>query len=184
MPSPVGHALAGIALGCLLSRRQMSAKSSATELRAPGDKLRADRELVAFAFLGVLPDIDFLFGIHSMHTHSIGAIAVIGLLVLASKGRWHIRNSLAGAFAYGSHVLIDWLGSDSTAPIGIMALWPFTSDFYLSEGYWFTSICRQYWLSSCWLHNGLAVFREILFLGSVAALCVWFRFFPHRTSAI
>ena len=37
------------------------------------------------------------------------------------------------ALAYASHTLLDWLGTDSSPPIGIMALWPFSRDYYESH---------------------------------------------------
>ncbi len=76
--------------------------------------------------------------------------------------------TLALAAAYGSHVLLDWLGSDSVAPIGVMALWPISSDFFLSDRRWFMSVCREVWQVRCWWHNAAGVTREILFLGPLA----------------
>ena len=175
MPSPVGHALAGVALGCLATRRPTSGLSPGTSAPTFLGNLRTDRQILVLGLLGVLPDIDFLFGVHSMYTHSIGAITVVGLIALASNPRGRFTTALAAALAYGSHTLLDWLGSDSVAPIGIMALWPLTDDFYLSDGYWFMSICRQYWLPSCWTHNALALVREVVVLGPVAALCLYWR---------
>ena len=40
------------------------------------------------------------------------------------------RRALAIAAAYATHTLLDWLGTDSAAPFGIMALWPVTDDYY------------------------------------------------------
>ena len=183
MPSPVGHALAGVALGCLVAGRTGDTKAPGTQPVTFAHNLRTDQQLLVFACLGMLSDIDFLLGIHSMHTHSIGAIAVVVLIAFVWDRRWQARTALAAALAYGSHVLLDWLGSDSVSPIGIMALWPLTSDFYLSDGYWFMSICRQYSLASCWLHNGVAVLRELVVLGTAAALSVWLRFRSIRRTS-
>ena len=36
------------------------------------------------------------------------------------------RRALAITAAYATHTLLDWLGADSSAPFGIMALWPVT----------------------------------------------------------
>ena len=41
------------------------------------------RTTLAFALLGPLADIDFLFGIHSRQTHSVGAALVVLAVVLA-----------------------------------------------------------------------------------------------------
>ncbi len=180
MPSPVGHLLAGVAFGCLVARRPSASMPLGNGVRAIVQNLRSDRQILVFGLLGVLPDIDFVFGVHSMYTHSIGAIAVVGLAALAGGIRWRFRAALAASLAYGSHALLDWLGSDTVAPIGIMALWPLSSDFYLSDGYLFMSVCRQYWLPSCWLHNALAVVRELVVLGSLVAVCLYWRLRPRR----
>ena len=108
-----------------------------------------------------------------MHTHSIGAIVIVGLIAFVWDRQRRTRRAVASALAYGSHVLLDWLGSDSVVPIGIMALWPLGNDFYLSGHNWFLPICRQYWLASCWSHNAVAVLREVIVLGIVATSCVW-----------
>ena len=76
--------------------------------------------------------------------------------------------SVAAAAAYGSHVALDWLGSDAVAPIGIMALWPLSSEYFLSDRHWFMSVCREYWLAECWWHNSGGLIRELMMLGPVA----------------
>jgi hypothetical protein len=76
-------------------------------------------------------------------------------------------------------VLLDWLGSDTTPPIGIMALWPFTDGYYQSEFYVFDAILRSYWLAGFWAHNALAVVREIVVLGPVCWLVWWLRRGPR-----
>ena len=43
-------------------------------------------------------------------------------------------------------VLFDWLGSDDFPPLGVMALWPFSSDFLFANAYVFDAISRRYWL--------------------------------------
>ena len=40
------------------------------------------------------------------------------------------RWALAVALAWGSHILLDWLSNDTRPPLGVMALWPFTRDYY------------------------------------------------------
>jgi membrane-bound metal-dependent hydrolase YbcI (DUF457 family) len=127
------------------------------------------RSLVVLAGLGMLPDIDLLFGVHSMYTHSIGAVAVVGLVAAGVARDYRARLGAACALAYGSHVLFDWLGSDTSVPIGIMALWPFTSSFYESDLHIFHAISRRFATDGWILHNVRAVIRELLILGPVAA---------------
>lgn len=168
MPSPVGHALAGVAAGFLVHRIGSTRASSRAAVGILSRTLLSDRRIIGFALLGTLADIDFLFGVHSAYTHSLGAILVVtaaGSLQARGKG---LLFTLALAAAYGSHVLLDWLGSDSVAPIGVMALWPISSDFFLSDRRWFMSVCREVWQVRCWWHNAAGVTREILFLGPLA----------------
>ena len=75
---------------------------------------------------------------------------------------------LAAAAAYGSHVLLDWLGTDTIAPIGVMAFWPFDRTYYLSPYHWFLPVCRQYWLADCWFRVARAMWWELLLLGPPA----------------
>ncbi len=164
MPTPVGHALAGVAAGFLLAGRGGHATAPAPTWRS----LASDRKLLLFAGLGILADIDFLFGVHSAYTHSIGATVVVGGIATV-LGRPHgPRFALAAALAYGSHIVLDWLGSDSVPPLGIMALWPFSADYFLSDRQWFTSVCRRYRDLDCWRHNVVGVLRESVLLGPLA----------------
>jgi hypothetical protein len=82
--------------------------------------------------------------------------------------RYRAIFGLAAAAAYGTHILLDWLGSDAVFPFGVMALWPVTTDFYLSDRRWFLSVCREYWLESCWWHNARATVWEMGLLGPLA----------------
>ena len=165
MPSPVGHALGGLAAGWLVVGAARAPASPYPEARGP-----SLRRAVLFASLGVAPDLDLLVGTHSTYTHSIGAVVIAGLAALA----WtrHPRLAAACAAAWGTHVLFDWLGADSSLPLGIMALWPFTNAFYISPITIFMAISRRYWLSGFVAHNAAAVARELLILGP-AVWVVW-----------
>lgn len=169
MPSPIGHALGGMACGWLAGGR------------APHWKKQA----ALFGALGALPDLDFLFGTHSTYSHSIGACAAVlviaGLAATDCSRRWRV--AVAAAAAYGSHVLLDWLGSDTTPPIGILALWPITGGYYQSDLHWFLAIRRQYWLDTFWADNLRAIAWEIILLGPAAALAWRWRTLPRRRRA-
>lgn len=173
MPTPLGHALAGIAAGLAAAGDARRDPDSPAGLRW---RDRAVRLLwpraVVFAMLGALADIDFLFGSHSSYTHSVGAMAlVLGIAWLVSGGRL----GLAAGLAYGSHILLDWLGNDSTPPIGVMALWPFSREYYESDVHIFMAVTRRYWLANFWTHNLTAAALEILIVGPFAAIAVWWR---------
>jgi membrane-bound metal-dependent hydrolase YbcI (DUF457 family) len=148
MPSPLGHALGGVIVGQLVT----------------------PSALLLCAAAGVAPDLDFLWGRHNMETHSLGAAVLAGLSVLAwNRGR-HPRLALAVTLAWSSHVLFDWLGSDDTPPLGVMALWPLSSNFYFADAFIFEAISRRYWLPNFVSHNLWAVIKEVLILGPVVAL--------------
>jgi membrane-bound metal-dependent hydrolase YbcI (DUF457 family) len=184
MPSPVGHALGGLAAGWMIaglspSRFGAAADGEARRARvAPVAWHRSEpvlRQAIVFAALGMLPDIDFLFGTHSTYTHSLGAAVVValGAAMLAPANRWIV--GLACGCAYASHILLDWLGDDTTPPIGIMAVWPWSSGFYQSDLRWFMAITRRYWLPNFWTHNMEAVIREVGILLPLAAFIAWLR---------
>jgi hypothetical protein len=187
MPSPLGHALGGIAAGWLLGGApslQPTAPHRAEAGRAAsrsgvGERLLALYErdpaswrlTFVWAALGVSPDLDLLFGTHNTYSHSIGAIAVVFAVAwFVTRGRRGL--ALAAAAAYGSHVPLDWLGHDISAPYGIMALWPLTTAYYYADAELFMAISRRYWQASSWTHNMLAVLREVLILGPALAL-IW-----------
>ena len=151
VPSPVGHALGGLIVG---------------ELLAPS-------ALILCAVAGVTPDVDFLWGGHNRQTHSLGAAVIAGVVVLAWKR--NPRLALAVMLSWASHVVFDWLGSDDTPPLGVMALWPLNSNFYFADAYVFEAISRRYWLDNFFSHNAWAVMKEILILGPVASVAWWLR---------
>jgi membrane-bound metal-dependent hydrolase YbcI (DUF457 family) len=172
MPSPVGHALGGLAAGWLVS---------------PTDGSGWLRRAAWFGVLGVAADLDLFVGAHSRYSHSIGAVAVIGLAVFLGRGFYRLDETsdpapaassllaLASAAAYGSHILLDWLGSDTSPPIGIMALWPFSDAFYESSRHWFMAISRRYWLPGFWTHNLKAIAWEVALLSPLVGLVWWIR---------
>ena len=121
----------------------------------------------------VAPDLDFLWGRHNQETHSLAAAIVAGLAVFAWKK--DPRLAIAVALAWVSHVLFDWLGSDTTPPLGVMALWPLSSEYYFSNAFFFEAISRRYWLDNFYTHNAWALIREILILGPIAVLLYWRR---------
>jgi hypothetical protein len=74
-----------------------------------------------------------------------------------------------------THVLFDWLGSDDFPPLGVMALWPFSREFYFANAFVFEAISRRYWLPGFVMHNVIAVLREVAILAPITALLWWWR---------
>jgi membrane-bound metal-dependent hydrolase YbcI (DUF457 family) len=153
MPSPVGHLLGG---------------AIASQILAPS-------AVAICAIAGAAPDLDFLWGRHNQETHSLGAAVLAGLAVLTwTRGR-QPRLALAVTLAWSSHVLFDWLGSDDTPPLGVMAFWPITRGFYFADAFVFEAISRRYWLDNFIGHNAWAVSKEVMLLGPVVAVLWWAR---------
>ena len=154
MPSPVGHALGGLAVGWL--GRAVRAGSTGRSWPA-----------AIFAGLGVVPDVDVLRqGTHRLYTHSIAAVALVALLRPSAFGRWAPRRRrgargalvVAAAAAYGSHLLLDWLGDDRSVADRHHARsgrspTPTTS----RDLRWFPPVERRYWLPGFWTANLRAI---------------------------
>jgi len=192
VPSPLGHAVAGLAAGWLIAGAPAlkSLKSpfhpAARPLPATPSAPRPDQPWIAtwraafvFAGLAVSPDLDLLFHAHSMYTHGLGAALAVTLAVAAltpaHARRW--TAAFACGAAYATHTLLDWMGNDTTPPIGIMALWPLTSDYYESNLHFFMAITRRYWLPGFWTHNLIAMLREI---GTLVPLALVIYFLRRR----
>jgi membrane-bound metal-dependent hydrolase YbcI (DUF457 family) len=153
MPSPVGHALGGIvAAWGVAPRRDLAAA-------------------VTLSLAAAAPDLDLLFHRHRGPSHSIGAAMIAGVLgwAMTRRPRW----GAAVALAWGSHVLLDWLGRDTSPPLGIMALWPFSHGYYQAGLAIFPAISRRYWLAEFWIGNLKALGVELLLLAPLAAIVVW-----------
>ncbi len=181
MPSPVGHFIGGVAAGWLVA--------GAPKARPVRERI-ADptiwREAMVFGALGVLPDFDLLYGTHRTATHSVGAAFTVGVLAAAA---WWLRRgtgkvfgigvwqfALASAAACLSHTLLDWLGQDTSAPFGVMALWPFSTTYYESGWHLFPAISRRY--NQGWTfidQNVRAVGLEVAILGPILLLVIVFR---------
>ncbi len=83
--------------------------------------------MVACAVLAVAPDFDVFFHTHRTYSHSLGAAAIVWVVVALVAWRLRlpvVRTASVCATAYASHVLLDWLGRDSR---GLMALWPLST---------------------------------------------------------
>jgi inner membrane protein len=172
MPSPVGHAVAGIASAWLVA--------------GVPERRRALKESLLFGALAMAPDIDLLFGAHSGPTHSLGATMLVAAAALLAHHRipWlpaatGLRPTLfllACAAAYSSHVLLDWLATDSMAPIGIMALWPLNRQHYESDWHVFMAISRRFHQGWSFItHNALALAWEMMLLLPALSLVMTFR---------
>ena len=176
MPTSIGHALAGAAAawGADLvpgRRAWRTAPPGVSWYRRAGNGLTA-----VCTVLAVLPDADLLFHTHRSYSHSIGAVAVVGMCaaaVAALRDRPIGRVAAMCAAAYATHLLLDWLSVDVVPPRGIQALWPFTSQWYISEWNLFRQTERRGFLSlpTIWM-NTQAGLQEVVILVPIA-VAIW-----------
>lgn len=167
MPSPVGHALAGLIVHVVTARDG------------------AERESLGRAALMVgaatAPDLDLLFRFvdgrnhHQAETHSVGAAALAalaawGVALLRHRARPAALGLAVGA-AWLSHLVLDYAGADTHPPIGILAFWPFESGYYKLPWPIFLDIGRTLEWATL-RHDALAVAWEILLLGPLL-LATW-----------
>lgn len=170
MPSPIGHALAGVAIAWTAGRR-----------RLPWSPI-----VWTSAILAALADADLLLPyMHRAYTHSVGAVILV-TIITAAVTRWVTprdasRLTLAFAAAYASHVLLDWMAFDDSFPRGIRALWPLSDRWYISGWDIFAGTARRQLLSAPALRQNLhAAVREIAILGPLVALVYLARFIGPR----
>jgi membrane-bound metal-dependent hydrolase YbcI (DUF457 family) len=173
MPSPIGHALAGVAVAWTADlvpgeRAWRTAPDAGSWYRRAGAELT-----LICAGLGAAPDLDLAFTTHRTATHSVGAvlcIAVLAAAVAAGAGRPIVRVTLMCAAAYGSHLLLDWLGADYYPPLGLQLLWPFNHEWYISGVDLFPETARlRIFTRGPMKTNVRAVVQECAILGPIVA---------------
>jgi len=176
MPSPVGHALAGLAVAWAAdlvpgNRAWRTAPASASWVRRAGNGFT-----LACVGLGAAPDLDHLFVAHRTITHSIGAVAVVGVVAATLAANAHrpiARIATMCAAAYSTHLLLDWLGVDMYPPRGLQLLWPFSGEWFISGLDVFRQTARQALLTPpIIIKNLLAILQEVAILGPVV-LALW-----------
>jgi len=189
MPLPIAHSLLG-GVVCVASDRDGAAAGYGR-----------------FALAVVLAngaDLDYLPGMllgdphrfHRMAAHSLGWAILVGVLAawLVRRGwvrAWPLRpgwpSGAAGtgmmvALLWASHVLLDSLNADYTAPVGVMMFWPL-SDVWVPAIPLFYNIDKIAGQASPWAfarslvtaHNLRAALLEVALMGPLLGLTVWWR---------
>ena len=170
MPSPIGHALGGVAVAWIAELMPGRPAERAAVL---------SRLTLACAGLAALPDVDLLFPAlflpvaHRTVTHSLGAVVAVGLIMIIAgtvTGRVTRRIAWTCVAAYASHLLFDWLETDLTSPYGIQALWPISSTWFLSGWNIFRTTERRHFFELAAMKtNVVAVLQELAILVPVVA---------------
>lgn len=166
MPSPIGHAMAGVIVALA------------------GEEPPARRPwplLIACAALAAIPDLDYIYPpIHRGPTHSFAAVLLVAVGVAAVTrsrgGRTHWRVVAVCTMAYASHLFMDWLGRDVTDLPGVRMLWPW-SDHRLISGW---DVFRNTERTDLFtyekiVHNARTLLQEVVILGPILAVLWWRR---------
>ena len=177
MPSPIGHALAGIAVAWAAdlvpgSRAWRSVPGTGTWYQRAGGDLT-----LLCAGLAAAPDLDLFYpGHHRSFSHGIAAVGCVGLvaaIIAANAKRPVMRVAIMCTAAYASHLLLDWLGADQHPPSGLQLLWPFSGRWFISG----LDIFRQtefkrFWTPGPIVTNVRAIVQELAILGPIA-VALW-----------
>jgi membrane-bound metal-dependent hydrolase YbcI (DUF457 family) len=170
MPSPVGHALAGLAVHLLTARD-------------PAE--RASRPRIAVTLAAALaPDLDLLLRFvdgrnhHQGASHSLGAaaLAAVAASLLARTRGWArpLGFALGAGAAWASHLLLDYLSVDTNPPIGIPLLWPLAGGYFKAPWPLFLDIGRTLdWHTV--RHDALAVTWEVVVILPILLVMWWSR---------
>lgn len=176
MPSPLGHSLAGLAVGI--------ATDPATAPARRPFRTYLTRFSLLTAFLAAGPDLDLLLHnrvipqFHRTATHSLVAVGVVFILlafvtgeVTTRRRRW--LDASVGALAWASHLLMDWLGADPSTPSGLQLFWPFSERFFISGLALFPATERDLHVSHFLVQNLRAATVEACTGGILVALALY-----------
>jgi len=167
MPSPLGHALAGLTVYALAERRAGARPSAWRALPTVAAATLPDADLVLNVLVGP--------GHHRAESHSLGMAVLAGLLGLVvarlARSAAAVRWGAVVGLSWASHVLLDWLGRDTNPPIGLMALWPLSTSWLASPVPIFLDIGRTLEWDTV-RHNALAAAWECVLLLPVLWLAV------------
>ena len=139
-------------------------------------------------------DLDFIPGLivgdlnryHRLASHSITAL--IGFSLICTFLAWRcnrqaLRIGLWCGLFYATHLLLDWMSTDTRPPVGIPLLWPFLDHTYSSPfvlalgishgGTGASTLAALRDLFS--LRNLQVMLMEVMLLGPILALSLWVR---------
>ena len=183
MSSPIGHALAGIALawGADLVpgiRSWRTAPSSASWYERAGAGLT-----LTCAVLAAAPDLDLFFGrFHRTMTHSLISLAVVAGAAGLVAGRARLPRLARGAMprivimcagAWATHLLLDWLTADRSTPRGIQLLWPFDGRWFISGWDIFPGSERRQLFSAATMRRNVAAIAQDVAILAPIVVALW-----------
>ncbi|KAA3612253.1 MAG: metal-dependent hydrolase [Calditrichaeota bacterium] len=186
MPLPIAHGMAGLSLYIWGEEIKFFENRGLT--------------LLFFAFIACLPDADFLPGwfqgnpnlYHTLWSHTLGAaILVAGLLAAFFARRYGQFKQYFIIFflLYYSHIILDFFNDDTRPPLGVMAIWPLSSTFYLSPWPLFDSVHKSsdsntFIASVLSLPNFIGALKEFFIMLPVAALSFFLKRRKKKTQNV
>ena len=173
MPTSVGHSLLGYILYLIFKRNYRLIENWKTVL--------------FYIFIANAPDLDFIPGIcighanrfHHGITHTLGFFVFFATILYWVPKLRKKKNFIIFFLLYFTHVIVDFLGADTSYPFGVMLFWPFTKKYFISSYSIFLDIHKTTLYSLFDLHNFEAMALEaLIFLPVIIVL----RFILKRTT--
>lgn len=152
MATPIGHALAGLAvasLARLANSRPVEAPICPTSIGVQVRHILQVRgvSVMLAVVMAMAPDLDLIPGMvqgqpvryHGGISHSLGCGILLSLLAAGLWRMARLPNNLPtrmvftiSMLAFASHLLLDMMGPDGREPFGIPLLWPLSDARYLT----------------------------------------------------
>ena len=173
MPSPLGHSLMGYII-CEAANRPSTAHRW--------------KLIPLCLFAANAPDLDFLPGLiigqpgryHHGPSHSIAFALFFGAVAAALFSR-RIYAFGMGFSLYLSHVLLDYLVQDPSAPFGVPLFWPVRDSYHMAPFAFYrpfhypVSFMEPVISTIFSLHNLATIITEIIFLMPLLILLSWYK---------
>ncbi len=182
MPTPIGHALGGAIVYSF----------------SDSDKRKKWLIALLVLFFAELPDVDFLFGFfvgnpnkyHHQFTHSFFFVILAGIVGAWLCRKINIMQFCASAVLFiaagFSHILLDLLAVDTSAPFGEPVFWPFWNKYFISQVQIFSDVHRAstsglFFKSMLNLHNLKTIVLEIVILTPAAVVISFIKRYKKKT---
>ncbi len=181
MTSPVGHSLGAYIVAGKDCHSNEGKKRSLLGLNLG--------LLALLLFAANAPDLDFIYGwmkqdfngYHHGASHSIVAALIFAMGVGSIARIYHgpaLRLAVMLGLAYASHIALDLLTADTTAPFGMQLYWPFSERYVSASQSLFQKINHGGMGGSLWgslpsifsMHNFGAMVFELMVLGPIALI--------------
>jgi membrane-bound metal-dependent hydrolase YbcI (DUF457 family) len=177
MASPIGHALAGLAVAWTADLVPGSGTRRTVPAHASWYDQAGDGLTAACVLLAAAPDLDLFFGrFHRTMTHSVLAVVVVAGVAAFAAARLRLpvrRVAFMCAGAWASHLLVDWLAVDQSIPRGIQLLWPFDGRWFISGWDIFLGSERRDLFSAATMRRNIAAVVQEIAIFAPIVIALW-----------